>query len=366
MSRGRILLTTDAVGGVWSYTVALASGLVEAGTECVVATLGPRPNAAQRARAQLAGIALIETDLCLEWTAVQEDDVAAASFELARLARARCASSVHLHTPALALAFYDMPVVAVAHSCVGTWWQAVQTGALPVDLRWRTEQFRAGLRAVTELIAPSAAFADALHDIYGEDAAISVVHNGLTPEFGPSCDRGNFVFAAGRLWDAGKNFATLDAASASLKWPVEVAGPIQFPGHVPFVAHNLYLLGHLDAAAMQARYRTCALFAAPSIYEPFGLAVLEAASAASPLVLADIPTFRELWHGAAVFVPPRDASAWTKAISDLMAAPDQRAALGEAAHRRAMRYSLSAMVAQTSLIHRRATANASVVIQVVN
>jgi hypothetical protein len=41
----------------------------------------------------------------------------------------------------------------------------------------------------------------------------------------------------------------------------------------------------------------------PSV-EPFGLAVLEAAQAGCPLVLSDLPGFRELWDGAALFRRP--------------------------------------------------------------
>ena len=49
----------------------------------------------------------------------------------------------------------------------------------------------------------------------------------------------------------------------------------------------------------------CPIFVSAARYEPFGLAVLEAAQAGCALVLSDIPTFRELWDGAALFVPRR-------------------------------------------------------------
>jgi glycosyltransferase involved in cell wall biosynthesis len=49
---------------------------------------------------------------------------------------------------------------------------------------------------------------------------------------------------------------------------------------------------------------------APSLYEPFGLAVAEAARAARPLVLSDIPTFRELWGDAALTSRPAMPRRW--------------------------------------------------------
>jgi glycosyltransferase involved in cell wall biosynthesis len=81
------------------------------------------------------------------------------------------------------------------------------------------------------------------------------------------------------------------------------------------------------------------IFVSPSLYEPFGLAALEAAAAGTPLVLADIPTYRELWSDAAVFFPPRDAGALAEAVNRLASSDDDRRRLGAAARRRAGRYS---------------------------
>ena len=63
--------------------------------------------------------------------------------------------------------------------------------------------------------------------------------------------------------------------------------------------------------------RRSAIFAAPSRYEPFGLAVVEAAISGAALVLADIPTFRELWSDAALFVSPDDSGGWSRALTEL-------------------------------------------------
>jgi glycosyltransferase involved in cell wall biosynthesis len=82
-----------------------------------------------------------------------------------------------------------------------------------------------------------------------------------------------------------------------------------------------------------------------AVYEPFGLAVLEAAQAGCALVLSDIATFRELWGGAAIFVPPNDEAAIAQAIAGLMSDPVARAALADAARQRSVRYSAEAMVA---------------------
>ena len=61
------------------------------------------------------------------------------------------------------------------------------------------------------------------------------------------------------------------------------------------------------------------------------------------LVLADIPSFRELWNGAAVFVPVDDAGALETALLTLMNQPELTAVLAYRARRRALRYSPALM-----------------------
>ena len=68
-------------------------------------------------------------------------------------------------------------------------------------------------------------------------------------------------------------------------------------------------------------------------------------------MLADIPTFRELWTGAALFVPPRDPAAWARTLEALMADPVARAGLGQAARTRAASYTQHAMVQATAALH---------------
>ena len=80
--------------------------------------------------------------------------------------------------------------------------------------------------------------------------------------------------------------------------------------------------------------------------------MLEAAQARRPLVLSDIPTFRELWDGAAVFAPPGDAAALHAALGDILDDAPRRAALGAAALDRSRRYTVEAMAAGMARIYR--------------
>ena len=122
----RLLVTTDAVGGVWRYAVDLAGGLADRGIETVLAVMGPPADAAQREEAEaVRGLRLVQTGLPLDWTADSPAALANASAKLAALAALTGVSAAHLHAPALVGDQpWSVPVVAVAHSCVGTWWRA--------------------------------------------------------------------------------------------------------------------------------------------------------------------------------------------------------------------------------------------------
>lgn len=360
----RILLTTDAVGGVWRYTIDLASGLSAHGIPPIVAVLGPAPTQAHRDEANaIPTLHLVQTGLPLDWTAETPAALAHATNNLATLATLMSAQSIHLHAPALVgQAEWPAPAVAVAHSCVGTWWNAVRTGPLPPDFAWRAAAAAAGLARAAAIIAPSAAHATALRTVYGP-LPIQVVHNGIMlskqypePNTSPTPDPANpsrqtrdrAILTAGRLWDEAKSAALLDQAAATLDAPIRAAGPTEGPNGARIHFSNLQTLGTLNPEAMAQAYATSTVYASLARYEPFGLAVLEAAQSGMRLVLSDIPTFRELWDGVATFVPLAAGPATLAHI--LREALDSPGDGG--ARERAKRYTQTAMVEGTLAVHR--------------
>jgi glycosyltransferase involved in cell wall biosynthesis len=108
-------------------------------------------------------------------------------------------------------------------------------------------------------------------------------------------------------------------------------------------AANFVSLGRLGPGELARHMGEAAVFVSPARYEPFGLAVLEAALSGCALVLGDIATFRELWDGAAEFVEPDDADAIAAALERLLDDPAAAASAGAAARRRALGYGLAPM-----------------------
>jgi glycosyltransferase involved in cell wall biosynthesis len=115
----------------------------------------------------------------------------------------------------------------------------------------------------------------------------------------------------------------------------------------------VHVLGHLPAHELAAVRRRAAVFAAPARYEPFGLAVLEAARDGCALVLGDIASLREVWAGAATYVDPDDPGALRGALRELLDDPALARAAGARAQRRAARYTVEAMTAAHLALYRR-------------
>lgn len=338
----RLLMTVDAVGGVWQYATELACALRPLGFETVLAVLGPPPAPEQRtAIKRCKGVKLVETGLPLDWMSEAASTCRAAA-ELAALARREKVDLVHLNSPALAAGqVWPVPVVGVAHGCLATWWDAARAGQpLDPEFAWHRDMMAQGLRACDRVVAPSASFAETLRRVYGLTTSPQVVHNGRAlPARVRAVPGTNSALTAGRLWDEVKNLATLDdAASALAPFPFFAAGDATAPHGETRTARHLRLLGQLDATAFAARLEQRPVFVSAATFEPFGLAVLEAAGARCPLILSDIPTFRELWDGAAIFVDAHDAAGFAAAAESVLRDPEWRDTMGEAAHARALLY----------------------------
>jgi glycosyltransferase involved in cell wall biosynthesis len=353
----RVLLTVDAVGGVWQYGLDLSRALAAQGVEPIVALLGPAPSADQRRdMAAAAGVRFVETGLPLDWLSDGPGPVLAAGARIAELAQDERADLLQLNTPTLAAAAPPpMPVIAVAHGCVSTWWQAANPGR-PLDpsFRWHQTLTGEGLRAADLVVAPTLSYARTVARCYGLGHTPAVVHNGRTAPAVEARPVEDVAFTAGRLWDRVKRTDLLDRVAARLAVPFLAAGPLTGPHGETVEVTHLQSLGRLDTAALDARLAARPVFVSAACFEPFGLAVLEAAASGCALVLAETPGFRELWEGAATFVRADDEADYARAIEALIADPAERQRLGEAAQLRARRFTPAAMATGMLTLYRRA------------
>jgi glycosyltransferase involved in cell wall biosynthesis len=289
---------------------------------------------------------LVWTHEPLDWMVPEGTALDKGTEILTSLARDWAADVLHLNLPSQAYGLAEgCPVVVASHSCVPTWWRAVQGRDLPAAWAWQVQRNQAGFRRADAVVVPSRSHGGALTAVYGALPHLHVIHNAtaVEPADGP---KESIVLSAGRWWDPAKNGAVLDAAAASVTWPVVLAGPLSGPNGQHAEFRNVRTAGALAHAEVLDLMRRSAIFAAPSRYEPFGLAVVEAAMSGAALVLADIPTFRELWRDTALFVSPDDSSAWSRAIAELAEDKTLRERLATEARARAGQFTLARQAEQ--------------------
>ena len=335
-----VLMAVDAIGGVWPYALGLCQSLAE--TRFVLATMGPRPNCAQReAIRELKNVSLVESDYRLEWMADGAVDFEESRGWLLELAERCDADLIHVNGYAHAQLDGRRPVLVVAHSDVLSWWEAVHKCSAPPEWDGYRRRATGGLAAAQYITAPTKAVLTDLarHYLLIANRAV-VIPNGVHPSAFRAVEKRPVVMAAGRLWDAAKNLAALDAVAPGLAWPVEIAGESEHPDGGAASFSNVVLLGRLAPAEMAHRLASATIFAAPARYEPFGLAILEAAAAGCALVLGDIPSLRENWEAAALFVDPCHPLALRAALDELIRDAAERRRLAAAAQDRARRFPL--------------------------
>ena len=337
----RLLMTVDAIGGVWRYAMDLATGLRDLGAETLFVCLGPRPTADKREEAERIG-RLILLDAPLDWLARDKTQVTAVPEMLAELGRQERVDLLHLNLPSQAANIAtDIPVVTVSHSCVVTWFAGVRGTPVPTDWRWQQELNRSGFDHSDAVVSPSFSHAAMLEKAYGPVSRLCVVHNGSRLE-NVLTEKRDVVFAAGRWWDDGKNGAVLDEAARSVRWPVLMAGATDGPNGQHRTIHHASHRGELPHEQTMRLMHEAKIVASPSLYEPFGLAPLEAARAGAALVLSDIPTYREIWEGCACFADPRDPLDFAAGINRLAEDSDLRAALAVKAYTRSLQFTVEA------------------------
>ena len=332
----KVLMTADAVGGVWRYAIELARALAPAGVQITLVTMGPLPSPAQRGEAAtIPTLMLVESEYRLEWMEAPWQDVARAGAWLLELAARLQPDVIHLNGYVHAALPWEAPVVVVAHSDVLSWWETVKGESAPAHWHAYRDKVRAGVHAANLLVAPTYAMLAAIEHQYGTPAVCRVIHNGRDAKAFRPLEKHKHVLAVGRIWDDAKNIASLVRLAPELPWSVHVAGEARGPDGTTTDLPGVEYLGVLSESEIARQFGHAAIYCHPARYEPFGLSILEAAHAGCVLVLADIPSLRELWAGAAEFVSPGDDRALRETLVSLMDDAPRRARLGSSARARA-------------------------------
>lgn len=186
----RLLITLDAVGGVWPYAIALGAAARADGMEPVFAGLGPPPSPARCAEARALG-RLEWGDAPLDWIADGAAMLAPVAGWIEQLAARHEVGLLHLNAPSQAVGLDGrLPVVAVAHSCLASWSEVMRGGPAPEWL-WHARLVARGLARADVAVAAfrrdfptlhTATYAgDHEHERELDSADVVVVHEWTEP-----------------------------------------------------------------------------------------------------------------------------------------------------------------------------------------
>lgn len=112
--------------------------------------------------------------------------------------------------------------------------------------------------------------------------------------------------------------------------------------------------GFVPHDALPLWYNAADLFAYPSIYEGFGLPVLEAMACGLPVLASDSSSLPEALGPDGLLLPPDDPAAWAQSIEALLASPERRADLRARGLARAARFTWAETARATAQSYRRA------------
>ena len=174
---------------------------------------------------------------------------------------------------------------------------------------------------------------------------IAVVRPAVDPLFRPASEaevarvrdaldlHGPYVVLPG--WaDPRKDAATAVAASSAAQSPhtlVLLGGPraVFAPVGLP-PGDRVLVAGHVSDTDLVALLSGAAALVYPSHYEGFGLPPLEAWACGTPALVSDLPVLRESTANQAIYLPPGDVQAWSRALDAVL---DERPAVPPAPDR---------------------------------
>ena len=280
-----------------------------------------------------------------------------------------------LHAPAYTAPYWSpAPVVLTIHDV--SYARNPEWYPYRIDPMRRTF-YRSSARRAAAVITDSEFSASEIREVYGLDRSrISVVPLGVGRAFAPADTsapvdlpagvRSPFVLHVGDLHER-RNLATVaDAVLEARKTPGNTSGlSLVLAGVDRGVADALCAiaarsgspeavvrLGAVSEAELLNLYRGAAALVYPSLYEGFGLPVLEAMACGTPVIASHAASLPEVLGDAGVLLDPHDVPAWTAAIIQLVNDPDRRRTLRERGLHRAASFSWLRTARQTLAVYR--------------
>lgn len=190
------------------------------------------------------------------------------------------------------------------------------------NLKYLTKHVPKSLKEAARVAAISKFTQTELYEVFStRHDPISVVGCGIdAAAFNQNLKkRDGSILAVGTL-EPRKNLAKLLGAYELLPSKIQAAHPLKIVGATGWGIgpasrnKNIHFLGYVSDTELRRLYGSCSLFAFPSIYEGFGIPILEAFASGTPVICSDIPPFREVAKTHALYFDPNNETAIAKKI----------------------------------------------------
>ena len=161
---------------------------------------------------------------------------------------------------------------------------------------------------------------------------VRVIHHGTRPLAFPACPREKVILSVGAL-QARKNIARLVDAfeSVGTEWRLVLSGSAGYGADRIFdrirrspARERIVLAGYTTPAELAAWYSRASVFAFPSLDEGFGMPVLEAMAAGTPVIASNRSALPEVAGDAALLVNPEDTDELCRALAEVTGSEDLR------------------------------------------
>lgn len=338
-------MTTDTVGGVWVYSLELCKALQEHNVQVHLVAMGGWPSDDQEKEvSELENTILYKSDYKLEWMQEPWEDVKKAQKWINCIYHTVYPDIVHFNNYAQTENDWSCPTLTVFHSCVQTWWQAVKGTSAPSTWNKYTEVVKNSLETSDVVVSPTKAILEKAKETHNFKGETRVINNGRELEFSADSKKEDIILCIGRIWDEAKNLMLLSDIADKLPWPVYIAGKSIDPGTGKKIEiENVHFLGELSSREVRDWMQRARIFVSPTKYEPFGLAILEAAKFECALVLSDLETLQELWGDSASFFDSENTEQATEQILQLIKNDELRNELSQKAKIRSREYTSEKM-----------------------
>lgn len=259
----------------------------------------------------------------------------------------------------LPLLLRGLPAVVTIHDLV---WRRAPSTMMPMGRLLERLLMPPALRAARTILVPSAATAADLQSFYPQHAGkVRVTPLGATLRAGPpsaAAARSPYLLFVGTL-EPRKNLARVLAALEQLRQRgtrlrLVIAGgrgwksaglhsTIDAAERAGFVEY----LGHVDDTALAQLYSGCEFLVAPSLYEGFGLQIVEALNFGKPVITSRLSSMPEVAGNAGLLVDPCSVDEIRDAIATLSEDAGLRHTLAGCARRQAEKFSWKAAARAT-------------------